>query len=496
MTRHIRNIVNNRSETELTCDQRLVATAFAILLLAGCGGRGEPAVHTYPQTIAFDSAPTLILGASATVRAVATSGLPVNYSSTTPAVCSIEISSGLVAALAAGTCMVAANQYGNSEFAPATQAVLSMPVIYSPDQTISFAAAPTLTLYGTATVAALADSGLPVTYSSTTPAVCAVDGPSGVVSDVAAGDCVIVADQAGDANHNPAPQVSLTLVVAPWNAPLVPPDAPAGLTATLGNTGASAIISFIGPASSGGSPVTVYTVVSAPSGISASGTSSPIEVVCPASCNGYAFSAIATNAIGDSASSAPADLLTGYDVVATFLEPDTQPNDSIFVGSFTFNSTTSMVSDLRGILSESMSGNQIGYPNDSMTWLTLRHQLSTVHDAALGGQLVTTFMLPDTNTFSTNPTFGGTDGWSPGTGFALYYNFPGENPGNAYVRIFVNTTDPTAPLTQSQIDKLAYADCAPGGMMGGTCMTGTTVAGYGVIGSMGGYPVTQVITRK
>ena len=58
----------------------------------------------------------------------------------------------------------------------------------------------------------------------------------------------------------------------------------------------------------------------------------------------------------------------------------------------------------------------------------------------------------------------------------LHYNFPGANPGNAYAMIFVNTPDPTAPLTQAQIDKLAYADCAPGGMMMATCMTGTTIS--------------------
>jgi hypothetical protein len=62
--------------------------------------------------------------------------------------------------------------------------------------------------------------------------------------------------------------------------------------------------------------------------------------------------------------------------------------------------------------------------------------------------------------------------------------------------IFVNTANPTAPLTQAQIDKLAYADCAPGGMMGATCMTGTTVAGYGTVGAMSGYPVTLAITRQ
>jgi hypothetical protein len=31
-------------------------------------------------------------------------------------------------------------------------------------------------------------------------------------------------------------------------------------------------------------------------------------------------------------------------------------------------------------------------------------------------------------------------------------------------------------------------------MMGATCMTGTSVAGYGDVGTMGGYPISQVIT--
>ncbi|MGC2167256.1 MAG: hypothetical protein WA632_14725 [Gallionella sp.] len=496
MRQQIPNVVDIRRTAHYSINLRLSVIAFAVLMLAGCGGRGEPALHANPQTIAFDVAPTLILGTNAIVSAVSTSGLPVSYTSTTPTVCSVNLATGQIAALTEGTCTVAANQYGNSEFSPAPQAVLSMVVTFNPDQTISFSAAPTLNLYGTAAVVAAADSGLAVVYSSMTPTVCAIDSANGVVTDIGVGDCVIAANQPGDASHNPAPQVALTLTVVPWTAPLAPPDAPTGLVATLGNTAASVITSFIGPASSGGSPVTGYTVVSTPAGSSASGASSPIEVSCPVSCSGYAFSVIATNATGDGVASSPADVLTAYSIVATFLEPDTQPNDSIFIGSLAFDSTTSTVSDLRGILSESMSGNQIGYPNDSMTWLPLGHQLSSVYDAALGGQLVTTFMLPDTNTFSTNPTFGGTDGWAPGTGYALYYNYPGTNPGNAYARIFVNSADPTAPLTQSQIDKLAYADCTPGGMMGGTCMTGTTVAGYGTIGSMGGYPVTQVITRK
>lgn len=180
-----------------------------------------------------------------------------------------------------------------------------------------------------------------------------------------------------------------------------------------------------------------------------------------------------------------------YNVKETFFEPDTQPRDTIFIGSFDFDDVTKTVSNLKGILSESMTGDQIAYPNDNMTWLSLNYQLSSVTDAKLEGVLVTTFLNNNTNTFT---TMMGGNGWAPGTGMALYSGFPGNNPGNAYAMIFVNTTDPLAPLTQDQINKLAYADCAPGGMMMTTCMTGTTVAGYGTVGSMSGYPVSQVIT--
>lgn len=188
--------------------------------------------------------------------------------------------------------------------------------------------------------------------------------------------------------------------------------------------------------------------------------------------------------------------VTTYNVKATFYEPDTQPNDSIFIGSFSFDDLTKTVSNLHGILSESMTGSSTGYPNDTMTWLSLNSQLSAVYDASLGGLLVTTFKNPNTNTFSTS--FGG-DGWSPQAGVdvgGIYYGYPkpANNPGNAYAMIFVNTTNPLAALTQTQIDKLAYADCAPGGMMGAVCMTGTSLAGYGAVGTMSGYPVSQVIS--
>jgi hypothetical protein len=184
-----------------------------------------------------------------------------------------------------------------------------------------------------------------------------------------------------------------------------------------------------------------------------------------------------------------------YNVFERFYEPDTQPNDSIFKGTFDYDSVTHAVSNLKGILSESMTGGNAGYPNDTMTWLSLNNQLVSWYDSTLGGTFAAVFKNADTNTFWTGM---GGDGWSPAAGVAaggVYYGFPvaANNPGNAYALIFV-PDNPLATLSQAQINMLAYADCAPGGMMGAVCMTGTTVAGYGAIGTMSGYPVEQVIT--
>lgn len=181
-----------------------------------------------------------------------------------------------------------------------------------------------------------------------------------------------------------------------------------------------------------------------------------------------------------------------YDITAVWWEPDTQPRNSIFVGRFTYDEHDKKVSNLTGRLSESMTGDPSNPGPDGdygMIWLNLTHQLVSWYDAALGGTFAATFLNGNTSTF-----FGGT--WHPQDGVnygGVYAGWPGANAGNAYALIFVPDT-PTAPLTQAQLDKIAYADCAPGGMMGAVCMTGTSVAGYGAIGTMSGYPYAQTIT--
>ncbi|HEU0131786.1 MAG TPA: MBG domain-containing protein [Mycobacteriales bacterium] len=84
-----------------------------------------------------------------------------------------------------------------------------------PDQTIAFAPLADRT-YGDAPVAlsATASSGLPVTFSSLTPQVCATGGTRGATLTLrASGTCTVAADQPGDDLRNPAPRVTRSFAV-------------------------------------------------------------------------------------------------------------------------------------------------------------------------------------------------------------------------------------------------------------------------------------------
>ncbi len=503
----------------------------AVLGLSACGGGGGggAAIQARTQTISFANVPPVMVVASGgtasgstRVSATVSSGLPLVYSSATPDVCTVDAQTGTVTVRGAITdhllqgCRIAADQFGNETFAPVRQ-VQVIGIQVDPTQSIGFAAAPSLSLFSTVTVSATASSGLAVSYSSATPSVCTVDASTGLVSDLIAGTCTITARQAGNGIFQAAPDASLSLPVSVPSGITVP-GAPTGVSATMG-TAAQTVKVSMGATDSGGSPITAYVVTSIPAGLSATGTASPMVVACGGSCNGYAFSVVAVNAVGQSAPSVPADVLTTYQVIETFYEPATQPNNSIFTGTFTLNATTGTVSNLAGTLTQSMTGGSAtlsGGPSSSgtnygdvpMTLVTLSHQLSVqaVNLGGVNGWLLTTFALPTTDTFYKSGLGGlpANDGWTPAVGVdvgGIYFGFPSApNPsaggvGNAYAMVFINPQDPGAALSQAQIDKLAYADCTAGGMMGAACMTGTSVAGYGSAGTMGGYPVSQTIVR-
>lgn len=173
-------------------------------------------VNLAGQTISFTSAPPGGAGTGGptyNVTASASSGLPVTFSSGSPAVCSV--SGATVSFLSPGTCTLHANQAGNGSYSPAPQVSQSFTVARGA-QTISFTTTPPSGAYvggPNYTVAATASSGLAVAFSSGSPSVCSVSGST--VSFTASGTCVVRANQAGNASYQPAPQVQQSFTVVP-----------------------------------------------------------------------------------------------------------------------------------------------------------------------------------------------------------------------------------------------------------------------------------------
>jgi chemotaxis protein histidine kinase CheA len=144
------------------------------------------------------------------VAAVATSGLPVEISTSTPETCSV--SDGVVEPLAPGDCVLVATQDGNKTYAPAsTEATIT--ITDQPDpQEITFSTLSGLTVGDSVQLAATATSGLAISFATQTPNVCSVDGST--VSALSAGTCTVVATQAGDEDWEAASPVSQSFAVA------------------------------------------------------------------------------------------------------------------------------------------------------------------------------------------------------------------------------------------------------------------------------------------
>ena len=170
------------------------------------------------QTITFAALTDTTLDQSPlTLSATASSGLPVTYTTTTSAVCTAGGRNGSVISLVGpGTCTVKADQGGNAVYNPAPAVTRSFGVTKA-NQTITFTSLPGRRLsQSPLTVTASASSGLAVTFTTTTPAVCTAGGKNGAtIKLVAVGLCAVKADQAGNTTYNAAASVTQSFSVTP-----------------------------------------------------------------------------------------------------------------------------------------------------------------------------------------------------------------------------------------------------------------------------------------
>jgi uncharacterized repeat protein (TIGR01451 family) len=182
------------------------------------------------QTITFAAVGTQLIGTPPFVlTATASSGLAVNYISTSTAICTV--SGATVTLIAAGTCSITATQGGNLTYAVAAPVAQTFAVRYP--QTITFGPLSNVALIPPFTVNATASSGLAVSFVSTTGSICTISGNT--VTIVAAGTCSIAASQVGNAAYAAVTAVTqsftvisgpgylLTTAVSPANSGSVSP---------------------------------------------------------------------------------------------------------------------------------------------------------------------------------------------------------------------------------------------------------------------------------
>ena len=317
-------------------------------------GRGANPITFPPQP-----GQTFTSGGSFAIQppATAASNLPVTYSSTTQAVCTV--SGATVSMLAAGTCTLAANQAGDSNWAAATQVTQNV-VIGKATNTISFPAqaGQTFTSGGRFAIAPLAtaSSNLPVTYSSTTPAVCTVAGTT--VTVVSAGTCTVAADQAGDANWAAAAQALQNVAIGKGSNPIAFP----AQAARVYVSGGTFAISPVATAASG-LAVSYSSLATAVCTV----TGSTVTIVSAGTCT------VAADQAGD-ANWAPATQATQVVVIGqaantiTFADPGVQAVGAPLTLSASATSGLAVLFSASGDCT--LSGNTVGFANPGTCTVT------------------------------------------------------------------------------------------------------------------------------
>lgn len=198
-----------------------VAGLACVTLLSACGGGGGGGTSTAGgsatgskfQSVDFGYPGARYLATpAAPLVATSTSGLAITFTSNTPDIC--NVSDGKLVPVKPGECSITASQAGDATYAPASSQQLFK--VLKKVQAITFESPGFQAINSQpAPLSATADSGLPVSYTSTTPAVCTVSGNT--LTLVSKGQCGLTASQEGDTNYAPAtPQmVAFTVGDAP-----------------------------------------------------------------------------------------------------------------------------------------------------------------------------------------------------------------------------------------------------------------------------------------
>ena len=253
-----------------------------------------PDVPAAPTATAGDEQVTLAWAAPADggspITSYTVTGAPGGTCTPVPATATTCTVTGLANGTAYTFTVAASNAMGDGAASPPSASATPQGA-----QTITFNDPGAQSFGTTLTLGATASSGLPVAYAASGD--CTVS--LGVASYTGAGNCTITATQPGDAATLPAAPVAHAFAVL-----AAAPGAPTSAMATpLGPTAMR--ITWMAPASSGGSPITGYTVTASPGGLGCTTTGAlTCDVAGLAPGTAYSFTVVASNGAQASAPSA------------------------------------------------------------------------------------------------------------------------------------------------------------------------------------------------
>ncbi len=220
---------------------------------------GVPTAPTISTVLAGDAQATVFLssapasnGGGVITSYLATSN-PEGHTNSCTMPCTSVVVTGLTNGTAYTFTLAAVNSAGTGAASSASTSVTPKGV-----QTITFGATPSVVVGGTGTVTATGGaSGNPIVFTSNTPTTCSLSG--NVITGVAAGNCRVFANQAGNSVYNAATQKILNFTVAGLRT----------ITPSVANGGVGGTINPSAPVTAANGATRVFTV-SPNSGYSAS----------------------------------------------------------------------------------------------------------------------------------------------------------------------------------------------------------------------------------
>jgi hypothetical protein len=175
------------------------------------GVTGPKAVVKKTQNIEFPPIENVYLANEALIltKEVSTGGLAVSYSASGS--CSYVAANNSVTLNSIGKCKIIASQAGNANYLPAPSITRTFEIMKTPQiiEVQEFAAQDLAEVQGLTFPFTIEADTPEVVITSTTPAICKVDGEE--VTFVAVGDCKLTFTKAGNAKYEAAPTIDRTI---------------------------------------------------------------------------------------------------------------------------------------------------------------------------------------------------------------------------------------------------------------------------------------------